>query len=388
MSYAPHPKYEICHLFLSPLQGESRLFKELGTAELLFPAERLGTIGLDRGEGPLSGKLQGKYPFERIRLRSVKLPKSLPFQLVKYIEWTVRAASRAQKSGAEILHCHSLGPLLATVIAAKFGDANILYDAHELESERAGFSRLRSRILATYERFLLSFVEEILVVSPSIREAYDKRFPDKNITLLMNIPKSQKGAAHDLRREFGVNDTDFLVMYVGGLVPGRGIELLLDAFSGIGEKFHLVFMGNGPMESAIKEHEYRGNIHLKRAVAEQDVVPTIECADLSFSVNNCDSLNHQYSLPNKFFQSLMAGVPVMVNTQNVDMLAVGSDTGMVYGVAYDVGAIREFIRSFKNRESPRAAQNFSWEGQESILISAYNRLLQRSKKHEAGRAKR
>lgn len=367
--------YEICHLFLSPLKNESRLFKELATAEKLFPAEALLSIGLDRGEDELSGLLQGRYPFERIRLWTAGLSKSLPFQLIKYLEWTLRAAWRARRSGAQILHCHSLAPLFAAVIASLFGGPRILYDAHELESRRAGFSSTKMRIAALYERILLWFVEEILVVSPSIRAHYTKKFPNKNVILLINAPCSAKGNGGDIRSQFNISPDEILVIYVGGFSSGRGVDLLLKAFAGLGQGYHLLFMGEGVLLDEIEEFSKGRNVYIKPPVVERDVVPTIRHADISFSVNDCESLNHQYSLPNKFFQSLMAGVPVMVNIQNVDMLSVGKESGMVFGVEYDVDAIRNFIERFPERKAPREPQDFSWESQEDVLLSAYRRLL-------------
>lgn len=368
-------RYEICHLFLSPLKSESRLFKELATAEKLFPAETLLSIGLDKEEGELSGLLQGRYPFERIRLWTAGLPKSLPFQLIKYLEWTLRAAWRARRSGVQILHCHSLAPLFAAVIASLFGGPRILYDAHELESRRAGFSSTKARIAALYERILLQFVEEIMVVSPSIRIYYTKEFPNKSINLLMNVPSVEKGNGENIRDQFNISPDEVLVIYVGGFSNGRGVDLLLRAFSDLGERYHLVFMGGGVLLDDIEKFSKGRNIYIKSPVVERDVVPTIRHADVSFSVNDCESLNHQYSLPNKFFQSLMAGVPVMVNIQNVDMLSVGKESGMVFGVEYDVDAIRHFIERFPERKVPCEPQDFSWESQEDVLLSAYRRVL-------------
>lgn len=201
------------------------MFKELATAEKIFPADALLAIGLDKGTGELTGKLQGRYPYERIRLSTQNLPKSLPFQLVKYVEWTLRAASRARASGAKILHCHSLPALPAAVLAARFGRARILYDAHELESKRANFSKLKQHLTAALERMLMRSVDELLVVSPSIANHYKSAYPGREVSLLMNIPRAEGNATGlDIRKKLDLGNDKFLVVYIGGSLAGEGLN--------------------------------------------------------------------------------------------------------------------------------------------------------------------
>lgn len=377
MTLARDRRYEICHLFLSPLRNESRLYKELATAEKLFPAEALLTIGLDRDGDELTGKLQDRYPFERIRLWSRRLPKSLPFQLIKYVEWTFRAAWRARASQARVLHCHSLGALLPSALANLVGcRRRILYDAHELETRRANMSRGRQKASAVLERLLMPFVDEMLVVGPSIRSNYEERYPGKRISTLLNLAlRNAVEPKGKLRACFGIPSHARLVIYIGGLAPMRGIDLLLDAHETL-EDWHCIFLGAGPLESEIqKAARDSGRVHHHPPVVEQEVISLVAEADLSYAVIDCSVDSYRFALPNKLFQSLSAGVPVMVNVQNVDMLSVGKDTGMVFGVNYDSEAVREFMVAFSKKEVPRIPQNYSWESQEYILISAYERLF-------------
>lgn len=369
-------RYEICHLFLSPLKNESRLFKELATAEKLFPAETLLSIGLDREEDELSGLLQGRYPFERIRLWTAGLPKRLPFQLIKYVEWTLCAAWRARRSGARVLHCHSLAALPATVLA-KLGSSRtrILYDAHELETRRANMSHGRQRMMALLERLLMPFVGKIVVVGPSIKDSYNKRYPQKQVSLLLNLPMLvQRNPQESMKGKLGIPPDSRFVIYIGALSPMRGIDLLLEAQESL-DDWHCLFLGAGPLEETIKQAALRNpRIHHHPPVAEHDIIDIVAEADLSYAVIDCSADSYRFALPNKFFQSLSGGVPVMVNIENVDMLSVGEESGMVFGVEYDVDAIHRFIERFPEKKTPREPQDFSWESQEDVLIWAYRRF--------------
>lgn len=377
MTMSAASRYRICHLFVSSLQGESRLFKELATAEKLFPAETLLSIGLDRGEGKPAGVLQGRYPFERIRLWSARLPKSLPFHLVKYAEWTVRAAARTRGSGAQIIHCHSLPALPAAVLAKVTARGRqILYDAHELETRRANMSPRRQRATRVLERMLMPFVDSIVVVSPSIQRIYQARYPGKQVSLLLNLPqRAHPEPTGEMRKKFRIPPDGKLVIYIGALGPMRGIDLLLQALRSLPD-WHCLFLGSGPLESSIKtEAASHPRVHHHPPVPEECVVSVAAEANLSYSVIDCSADSYRFALPNKFFQSLAAGVPVLVNRDNVDMLVVGEETGLVFALDYSMEAIRRFILEFPQRGIARKPQDFSWEKQEHKLIAVYRRIL-------------
>lgn len=373
MSDKTNHSYKVCHLFLSPFRNESRLFKELATAEKLFPADELLSIGIDKEGGEQTGKLLERYPFERIALRTDRLPKTLPFQLLKYLEWTFRAARRASASGAGILHCHSLPALPAAVLAKLFGPAkSLIYDAHELETKRANMSSAKHRASALLERSLIRFADEIIVVSPSIKRHYESQYPGRPVHLLMNMPNRRQIVRDgNIRSAMGIPEDAPLVIYVGALGGMRGIEILLDAMSSVPD-WHCLFLGEGPLETAIaKAASANPRIHHHPPVPDSQIGSIVAAADLSYSVIDCSAESYRFALPNKFFQSLSAGVPVLVNRENVDMILVGADTGMVFPIEYQSDAVRALLERYETEPKLGEQHAFSWEDQESKLIDAY-----------------
>jgi glycosyltransferase involved in cell wall biosynthesis len=106
-----------------------------------------------------------------------------------------------------------------------------------------------------------------------------------------------------------------IFLYQGGLGKGRGIEILLSAFvknSNLTQA--IIFMGYGPLEKEItllaEEHE---NVFFHHAVSQSDLLSFTSSADVGvlFYENNC--LNHYYCSPNKMFEYLMAGIPVITS---------------------------------------------------------------------------
>ena len=221
----------------------------------------------------------------------------------------------------------------------------------------------------------MAFVDEVLVVGPSIRDSYERRYPGKRISTLLNLPlRSAAEPKIKLRDRFDIPSHSPLVIYIGALAPMRGIDLLLEALETL-DDWHCVFLGAGPLENDIRK-AMLGNsrIYHHPPVPEHEIINLVAEADLSYSVIDCSAGSYRFALPNKFFQSLSAGVPVMVNMQNVDMLAVGKESGMVFGVNYDAEAIREFMIAFSRKEISGIPQDFSWDSQENVLTSAYEKI--------------
>ena len=139
-------------------------------------------------------------------------------------------------------------------------------------------------------------------------------------------------------------------------------------------------MGYGPFSSEIRKHDlYNKTIFLKDAVAQSDLVSTISGADISVMLPvKGDSLSHEYSLPNKFFQSIMANVPfISTDLPTIASLIKTHKIGYTVTKHDDYDALQDYISKLVEDEDKvktnliKASQIFNGERQEKILIEAY-----------------
>jgi glycosyltransferase involved in cell wall biosynthesis len=124
-----------------------------------------------------------------------------------------------------------------------------------------------------------------------------------------------------LRREFAIPDSHIIFIYQGGLDKVRGTDLLLDCFSRCKKDRHIVFMGYGSEENTISLYAKKNeNIHFKPAVPINDIIAHTSSANVGIFVISGDiSLSYRYALPNKFYEYLFSGLPVVVS-QNLELL--------------------------------------------------------------------
>jgi hypothetical protein len=148
---------------------------------------------------------------------------------------------------------------------------------------------------------------------------------------------------------------------------------------------HVVFMGFGPLEGLVREAtDAHSNIHFLPAVPPDQVVRYVAHADVGFAAHlEPTCLNHRYALPNKFFEYLLAGLPVWVNDVHHEMAALVRRYGFGWVTPYGDEEMRDWVNALTpgELESKRALaatanKYFSWEREESGLLAAYRRAHQ------------
>ena len=186
-----------------------------------------------------------------------------------------------------------------------------------------------------------------------------------------------------LRAELGIKDNQTIFLYQGGFSPGRGIELLLEAFSRLDDDRNvIVFMGYGPLEGAIRDFANRHpQIFLRAAVSPDVLLRYTASADYGvlFYENNC--LNHYYCSPNKMFEYLMAGIPVLC-ADLFEMRRLVEEKGI--GVVAEENTVEGFLAAVKRSLAldyqavaanvAAARKIYNWEEQEKVLLDVYSQL--------------
>jgi glycosyltransferase involved in cell wall biosynthesis len=373
-------KHERLAVHLTPVAGSfaSRLWRgaeavrlRLGLSWMIVsPSELL------RGEQKAACAIEG-LPWA---LRLLPWPLR-PVSGVIWVAW--RVARTTSKCAPAIVHCHGVSMLGAAALAAWRTGAPLLYDAHELETD-AGQSRRQQWFDRWQERLLIRRADAVVVVSDSIADWYMNAYGIPRPVVVRNIPSVSAKAALDQhprawRDRFGIADEAVIFLYQGKLAKGRRIEQLLRVFARAGSDRHVVFMGFGELEGLVRAAAAKHvNIHFAEAVSPDQVLAYTAGADVGIHGGENICLSYYYSLPNKFFEYLAAGLGVMVP----DWPEVGRiirDTGAGWVVQGDED--EDWLRAVtaltwddvraRKKNARRAAPNFSWDAEAERLIGAY-----------------
>jgi glycosyltransferase involved in cell wall biosynthesis len=232
---------------------------------------------------------------------------------------------------ATAYHSHDLNTALPVLAAACRKRAACICDFHEWFSENVTWDPVLRRyhphgwvkrwIYAALEGLAIRCSTEVITVCQSIGEHLEALHQaPRPIAIIRNIPPlrcDEAKAATDLHQTLGIDPDKKIVLYQGGVGPSRNLEPVIAAFAKV-RKAAFVIRGPG------NEYYAEGYRRLARHVGAADKVfclPPVPSAQVVAQARAADlglwtllanvGLNFKFSLPNKVFEYLAAGLPLI-----------------------------------------------------------------------------
>ena len=224
-------------------------------------------------------------------------------------------------------------------------------------------------------------VDGLIVVSFSIDEWYQKNIGLKPSAVIFNSPIISKSEIIDkfyLRKKFEITKGQKIFVYSGLFENGRGIDAITQIFTQPSMLSHIVFLGYGTRAPELKELAANNeNIHVHDAVPHSMVVPIIQSADFGLCLIENVSLSDYYCLPNKLFEYLFAGVPV-VASKFPEIERIVNYHGVGICANPDINSLREAITKISKKSHNFKffkIEKLGWAENEKVLIRFYKKLF-------------
>jgi glycosyltransferase involved in cell wall biosynthesis len=363
-------------------------------AETLVSAGYSVTIvGVQRRYGPVRGTTPGGVHFRHVRFEPLYVrsrPKIL--YLAKYL-WTAAVASVLLfRERAHVYQAHDVEALLPIYLVARLRGARIVLDSHELPLAEPGIRRFKLLTLIA-EHLLATMIRRcavIFTVSPPIADEIQRTWHTGPVHVLRNIPRYQEASRgrrfHDL---LGLPPDQLVVLYQGQLYAGRGLPELVEAAASLRPNATVVIMGDGPVrqtiEAQIRQQDCGERVRLIPPVPYAELLAWTASADVGvMAYPPAHSRNELYCLPNKFFEYLMAGVPIVTTPLvAVKELVEHYDCGVVVNdlsPAHLAEALNRLLADgLRRRELGAHAQaaartDLNWSAECQVLLQAFSDL--------------
>lgn len=373
------------HITLTEFRNESRVLKEISTLENSGIFDSFTVIALGADDLPSEDSIFSTTKLRRINLITRKLPKSVPFQLLKFIEFMFKCFLHVRKEKAQVINIHTLALLPLAWILKKVFKVKLVYDAHELETEKNGLHGLRQRICKYIEKSFIRSCDLVIVVGENIADWYTHAYGIERPLVVKNAPKRHDQVKKNLFREsLGILPAQKILLYQGGLMKGRGVQLILDAFKARSQNDVVaVFMGYGDLVSEVEQAaKSNTNIFYFPAVSPNVVLDYTASADIGISLIENTCLSYYFCMPNKLFEYAMAGLPIVVSDMKEMAHAVQEyEFGAVLN-DYSIESINASVDGLINRDLSRLSENayifaqaHAWEEQEKVMLEGYHRML-------------
>ena len=311
--------------------------------------------------------------------------------------WARVAAGAA--GPADAYHGHDLTGLPAAVIARAAHPGRLVYDSHELyirSGATAGRPRWAIDWLARREKAWAGAADALVTVNQALADELGPALGVARVVVVHNCPPRQEAAVRGddrIRSAARIPVGAPIVLYHGGLRPGRGLRQLAEAMLEPGlEAAHLAFLGFGPSRDEVLalavEARFGGRLHVLDAVAPDEVVSWVASAHVAALPIQPSNRSYELSTPNKLFEALAAGVPVVASDFPGMREIVAADPSGPLGELCDpsdprsIGAaIRRLLdlspeaMSGLRARCRRAAQaRWNWENESARLVELYRDL--------------
>lgn len=326
-----------------------------------------------------SSPVMDPRPYKAIRMRLV-FDKGPLF----YAEYNIRLFLFLLFRRADILFSNDLDTLPANWLVHKFRRIPIIYDSHEYFTETPELIH-RKWVKSTWEWIEKSIVPRLkmmITVNGSIAGEYHRKYGIRT-EVVRNLPSSGTSIGAITRKELGLPENRRIVLLQGsGINIHRGAEELIMAMQYLTDVV-LLIIGAGDVVPGLKKMVV--SFHLEDKVKFIPRLPAsllpryTAAADLGVTLDKDVSLNYRYCLPNKLFEYIHAGIPVLasplpeiaavIKEYNVGRLIESHDPEHIAGCIKSMLDDNEAMNRWR-ANTGKASRDLCWEEEKEKLANA------------------
>ena len=371
-------KMKILMTLSNPFTHDHRVYNE--AKSLVKAGHEVTVLAWDKKkEHPLKDKKDG---INIVRSYNTKFMDILPYDIFRLHRWWNKGYKDALKIHTEkpfnVVHCHDLSSLPIGVKLKKKLGLPLVYDAHEIWGYMIKKDLPWWRYYLYSEKKLAFFIDHIITVAEPHKEYFHK-MGCKKVTLVRSCKQIFK-------KNYSPSDNKvFTLIYIGGLNNVRFIQEAIEVCRSI-KNINFRIAGYGPIESIVKklaEAATYGNVEFMGKIPMTRVIPETVKGDAIMCMLNPSNLNNRIGPPNKLFEAMVCGRPVIATkgTYSGDLV---EKLQMGLAIKFDKESFKNVIS--KLRDDPKlreelgrnalkaALLEFNWSNQEKRLLQVYNEL--------------
>lgn len=306
-------------------------------------------------------------------------------------QYCLVAARRARELQPDVYHCHDFHTLFAGFLARRHHDAPVIYDSHELWAhlniEHPTLRRTRRIAVEVTEGAFARRCAGMITVSEAFADHLASRHRIPRPTVVLNVP-DVAAAPSRVDVPGSIAGPGNVLLYVGGVQANRGLDECVRAMASVPDA-RLVLLGPTVPAEERALRALAARIGVADRVVFEPPVPAVQVPAIAAHatvglvpfLNTC--LSHYLTLPNKLFESIHAGLPVVASDfPEFRRIVEGDQVGVVCDTS-DPEAIAKAVRMIlddpeaaaRYRANARiAAARYTWEREAENLIGLYARV--------------
>lgn len=306
-----------------------------------------------------------------------------------YAEYNMRLFLFLLFYRANCLLSNDLDTLLPNFWISRLKRIKLIYDSHEYFTEvpelvnRPKVQKVWKRI----EEYVVPKLPEMITVCKSIADMFHEKY-GIDVHVIRNIPMRKMLPSPATREEVGLDPEKHILLLQGsGINIHRGSEELVEAMRYL-DDCQLVIIGGGDVLPILKEkvaqNHWDEKVKFFPRMPYQKMMAITQLAELGFTLDKDTNLNYRFSLPNKLFDYIQAGVPVVAShLVEIERIVRNYNIG-TFVENHDPQSIAETIENALNDKDSLAlwkqnltiaARELCWENEEKVLLDIYEKYV-------------
>jgi len=320
------------------------------------------------------------YSYHRMKLMFTKGP-------LFYMEFNMRLFFFLLFHRFDLLTSNDLDTLLPNYLSAKIKGKPLVYDSHEYFTEVPELVNRPAvqKIWKSIEKRIFPQLTDVFTVNQSIADLFEKEYGVK-VNVVRNIPFKKSVGKTKTRKELGLPDDKFIMILQGsGINMHRGSEQMVEAMKYIDGAL-LLFVGGGDVIDTLKKManhpDIKEKVIFKPRQPYNSLMQYTANADLGLTLDKDTNLNYRFSLPNKIFDYIQAGIPVLAS--NLPEIRKVIETYNIgdFIPSHKPAEIAEKVKKLMNnkpqlekwkRNITFAAENLTWEKESETIKQVYSK---------------
>jgi len=283
---------------------------------------------------------------------------------------------------ADLLFANDLDTLLPNYLISRIKKIPIIYDSHEYFTETPELVNRKfvQGVWKKLEASLLPRIKTVITVNDSIARLFGEKY-HKEIHVVRNIPPRRADASVPAPATLSLaNDKPVVLLQGSGINIQRGAEELVEAMQYV-QHGQLLIIGGGDVIGQLKQMtrdlQLTDKITFMPAMPFEKLRSYTRQAAIGLSIDKDTNINYRYSLPNKLFDYIHAGVPVLVSPLTeikkiVDEWQVGETISShePRSIARHIDTMladTEKLQRYR-QNCIAAAEVLNWENEKQVLI--------------------
>jgi glycosyltransferase involved in cell wall biosynthesis len=299
------------------------------------------------------------------------LPAFVKFQW-KLFTWLIR-----NRNEYDIVHACDFDTAYVAKCAGKFTKKKYVFDIFDYRS--SSVNNTFDRIVEKMENKAINKSVATIICTEERRKQIQKSTP-KRLVIIHNSPPQ---VWDDKQEETDARCLKTKIAYVGILQDYRLLLEMTEVISET-ENVELHVGGFGKYESEVKEYSKKNNINFYGELQYSQTIELEKKCDIMTAIYDPSIPNHKYAAPNKFYEALMMGKPLImvrktgmsnvVEENEIGVLIEYSKEGFVEGLNNLIKRRDEWeLMSRKMKDIYR--RDYSWNEMERRLLELYNNII-------------